>query len=511
MGCLPLFQRKKTERDVTKMNYKSTRGSSAVTASAAIVKGLAPDGGLYVPEVFPHLESADAYTGLTYKERAKKVLSLFLKDFTPEEVEHCVNSAYTVEKFGSDVIAPLYKLNDSAHVLELWHGPTCAFKDMALQILPHLLTVSMRKNGIRDEVAILVATSGDTGKAALEGFRDVDGTRVLVFFPRDGVSNIQRKQMVTQEGKNVGVAAVEGNFDDAQNGVKSIFTDEAYSAFLKENGIVLSSANSINWGRLVPQIVYYVSAWITMSERGELQKDESFNVVVPTGNFGNILAAYYAKKMGVPISRLICASNANDVLTEFINTGVYNRKRDFHLTISPSMDILISSNLERFLYDISGGDAGKVTGWMDSLKKDGCYQVDEKTLSEMQKILWAGSCDDEKTLETIRDTYEKHDYLADTHTAVALRVYEDYVKKTGDTAKTVIASTASPYKFGQSVLGALGGDVPADDFEILSEIEKKSGLPIPSALGELRHKPERFTMTCPPDKMRDAVKTLLEI
>lgn len=493
------------------MNYKSTRGSAAVSASAAIVKGLAPDGGLYVPETFPTLEGAEAFLGLSYRERAKKVLSLFLKDFTPEEVERCVNAAYTAEKFGSDEIAPLYKLNDTTHILELWHGPTCAFKDMALQILPHLLTVSMRKNGIRDEVAILVATSGDTGKAALEGFRDVDGTRVLVFFPRDGVSNIQRKQMVTQEGKNVGVAAVEGNFDDAQNGVKSIFTDAEYGAFLKENGIVLSSANSINWGRLVPQIVYYVSAWITMTERGELQKDESFNVVVPTGNFGNILAAYYAKKMGVPIARLICASNANDVLTEFINTGLYNRKRDFHLTISPSMDILISSNLERFLYDISGGNTEKVSDWMESLKKDGSYKVDGDTLSEMQKHLWAGSCDDEETLKTIRDIHEKYGYLTDTHTAVAVRVYEDYVKKTGDTTKTVIASTASPYKFGKSVLGALGGEVPADDFEILAAIEEKSGLAVPAALGELRNKAERFSMTCPPDKMREAVKKLLEI
>ncbi|MBE7024992.1 MAG: threonine synthase [Ruminococcaceae bacterium] len=493
------------------MNYKSTRGSAAVSASAAIVKGLAPDGGLYVPELFPTLGDAKSFIGLSYKERAKKVLSAFLRDFTPEEVEHCVNAAYTAEKFGSEEIAPLCRINESTHILELWHGPTCAFKDMALQILPHLLTVSMRKNGIEDEVAILVATSGDTGKAALEGFRDVDGTRVLVFFPRDGVSNIQRKQMVTQEGNNVGVAAVEGNFDDAQNGVKAIFTDAEYGAFLHENGIVLSSANSINWGRLVPQIVYYVSAWVSMTEKGELLEGEHFNVVVPTGNFGNILAAYYAKKMGVPIARLICASNANDVLTEFIHTGVYNRKRDFHLTISPSMDILISSNLERFLYDISDENAEKVTAWMESLKTEGGYRVDSETLVKMQDILWAGSCDDQATLSTIRETYEKYGYLADTHTAVALRVYEDYVKKTGDATKTVVASTASPYKFGQSVLGAIADSVPADDFEILSAIERKSGLPVPSALGELRNKPDRFSMTCPPDKMRDAVNTLLGI
>jgi len=491
------------------MNYKSTRGSAAVTASAAIVKGLAPDGGLYVPESFPAMPKAETLIPLSYKERAGVILSAFLKDFTKEEVEACVSAAYTAEKFGSEKIAPLHKLHESAHILELWHGPTCAFKDMALQILPHLLTVSMRKNGIQDEVCILVATSGDTGKAALEGFRDVDGTRVLVFYPRDGVSNIQKKQMITQEGKNVGVAAVEGNFDDAQNGVKAIFTDEAYNTFLKENGIVLSSANSINWGRLAPQIVYYISAWVTMVEKGELKEGETFNVVVPTGNFGNILAAYYAKKMGLPIARLICASNANDVLTEFINTGRYNRKRDFHLTISPSMDILISSNLERFLYDISGENAEKVTAWMDALKKDGAYAIDGETLANMQDTLWAGSCDDSETLATIRETYEQYGYFADTHTAVALRVYENYVKETGDTKKTVIASTASPYKFGQSVLEAIGSNVPADDFAVLSEIENKSGLPIPKALGELRNKPERFNKTCAPDKMREMVKDLL--
>ncbi len=493
------------------MNYKSTRGSAAVTASEAIVKGLAPDGGLYVPEDFPAIADAETLMPLSYKERARAVLSAFLTDFSAEEVQSCVEAAYTAEKFGSEKIAPLYKLTESAHILELWHGPTCAFKDMALQILPHLLTVSMRKNGIEDEVCILVATSGDTGKAALEGFKDVEGTRVLVFYPRDGVSAIQKKQMITQEGKNVGVSAVLGNFDDAQNGVKAIFTDADYNAFLKENGIVLSSANSINWGRLVPQIVYYVSAWAGMRETGELGEDENFNVVVPTGNFGNILAAYYAKKMGVPIARLICASNANNVLTEFIRTGHYNRKRDFHLTISPSMDILISSNLERFLYDISGESAEKVSAWMQALKEEGGYQVDEETLSKMQAILYAGSCDDAETQAVIRKTYEEHAYLPDTHTAVALGVYEKYVVETGDKTKTVIAATASPYKFGRSVLGALGDAVPEDDFAILSEIERKSGLEIPEALGSLRNKPERFTDSCAPSEMREAVRALLKL
>ncbi len=493
------------------MMYKSTRGAAAVSASAAIVKGLAPDGGLYVPEAFPRLPEVETLIPLSYKERANVILSAFLSDFTPEEVEASVSAAYTAEKFESDTIAPLTKLSDTAHILELWHGPTCAFKDMALQILPHLLTVSMRKNGISDEVAILVATSGDTGKAALEGFRDVEGTRVLVFFPRDGVSNIQKFQMVTQEGANVGVMAVQGNFDDAQNGVKAIFTDAEYNAFLKENNIVLSSANSINWGRLVPQIVYYVSSWVTLREKGELAEGETFNVVVPTGNFGNILAAYYAKKMGVPVGRLICASNENDVLTEFIRTGRYNRERNFHLTISPSMDILISSNLERFLYDISGEDAENVSAWMQALREEGGYSVDAETLSKMQKLLWAGACNDAETCETIRETYEKYGYLIDTHTAVAVRVYEEYVKETGDTAKTVIASTASPYKFGKSVLGALDEDVPEDDFAILSALFAKSGLPVPEALRSLREKKERFSESCAPDKMREAVKTLLRI
>ena len=493
------------------MKYQSTRGSAAVEASAAIVKGLAPDGGLYVPEAFPQIPQAETLIPLSYKERAKVILSAFLKDFTEEEVQICVERAYTAEKFGSDEIAPMHKLTDKAHVLELWHGPTCAFKDMALQILPHLLTVSMRKNGIQDEVVILVATSGDTGKAALEGFRDVDGTKVLVFFPKDGVSNIQRKQMVTQEGKNVGVAAVCGNFDDAQNGVKAIFTDADFGAFLKENGIVLSSANSINWGRLVPQIVYYVSSYVSLLEKGEIAKGESFNVVVPTGNFGNILAAYYAKKMGVPVGKLICASNANDVLTEFISTGLYNRKRAFHLTASPSMDILISSNLERFLYDITGKDAEKVRTWMEALKTEGSYRVDDATLSQMQEILWAGACDDTKTMETIKNTWETHGYLVDTHTAVALRVYEDYVKATGDDRKTVIASTASPYKFGQSVLGALGEEVPEDDFGVLEKIEAVSGMPVPEALGGLRQKAERFKTETMPENMPETVKMLLDI
>lgn len=491
------------------MKYQSTRGGSIVSASQAIVKGLAPDGGLYVPTSIPVIDDLMALCNLSYQERAVQVLSRFLTDFTAEEVKKCVQSAYTAEKFGSEAIAPLHKLDDYAQVLELWHGPTCAFKDMALQILPHLLITSMRKNGITEEVTILVATSGDTGKAALEGFKDVTGTRIIVFFPENGVSRMQRLQMVTQEGKNVGVAAVRGNFDDAQNGVKSIFTDDSFNRELKERGYVLSSANSINWGRLVPQIVYYLSAWATMVKNGEITPDEKINVTVPTGNFGNILAAYYAGKMGMPLGKLICASNANDVLTDFIRTGEYNRNRAFHLTMSPSMDILISSNLERFLYDMEGQDAESVSAYMQSLKESGKYQIRQETFVKMQDCLWAGSCDDKETLAVIRDTKDKYGYVVDTHTAVALGVYEKYKKVTGDTSKTVIASTASPYKFGKSVLAALGGNTETDDFSMLQEIKEKSGFAIPVSLWELQNKEERFKTVCAPDEMREAVRKML--
>ncbi len=493
------------------MNYQSTRGGDMVSAATAIVKGLAPNGGLYVPEYFPKKIGFDALSNRTYQERAKIILSAFLSDFSDAEIDTCVSRAYKAEKFSSDKIAPLRKLNDSLHILELFHGPTCAFKDMALQILPHFLTTAMKKNGIREEVTILVATSGDTGKAALEGFKDVPGTRILVFFPRDGVSRMQRLQMVTQEGENVGVCAVDGNFDDAQNGVKSIFTDDAYNAFLKENGIVLSSANSINWGRLVPQIVYYMSSWATMVDNGDISPNEEINIVVPTGNFGNILAAYYAGKLGVPIGKLICASNANDVLCDFIRTGVYNRNRSFKTTISPSMDILISSNLERFLYDITGKDTDKIKDYMQRLSTEGQYSVDHETLSKMQEILWAGSCDDAITTKTIQKTFDKYGYVADPHTAVALYVYEEYVKETGDDRKTILASTASPYKFGKSVLNAIGCNDIDDDFAVLDAIQEKSGMPIPASLSALQTKNERFSDACAPSAMRDMIQSLLAL
>lgn len=495
------------------MNYKSTRSAGGKFSSAeAIVKGLSQDGGLFVPCEFPKItkEEIGVIAGQNYRARAKLILGRFLTDFSEEEVENCVDKAYTCEKFGSEDTAKMHKLSDDKFVLELWHGPTCAFKDMALQILPHLLTVSAKKTKLPYEIAILVATSGDTGKAALEGFKDVDGTKIIVFYPVDGVSNIQKLQMITQEGGNVGVAAVVGNFDDAQSGVKAIFTDEDYGKMLLQNGIVLSSANSINWGRLVPQIVYYFSAYADLIKNGEIENGEQINIVVPTGNFGNILAAYYAKKMGLPVYKLICASNSNNVLTDFINTGVYNKKRKFHTTISPSMDILISSNLERFLYDITGEDNEVVSKWMSDLAKDGEYKVCEKTLQSIKEILWAGCCDDKQTKVSILETYEKYGYVTDTHTAVAVDVCSQYREQTGDNRKAVIASTASPYKFGESVLMALGEEIPQDEFKVIDLLNKKSGLPVPKALASLREKEIRFKETFAPADMPQAVEKFLK-
>lgn len=500
-----------------KMKYNSTRNNDVKVASAeAIAKGLSPDGGLFVPEEFPHISEADikSMAEMSYKKRAEFILGKYLTDFTPEELHECVSGAYGAEKFGGEDTAPLHKLCDSAHILELWHGPTCAFKDMALQILPHLLTRSAKKAGIKEDVAILVATSGDTGKAALDGFRDVDGTKIIVFFPADGVSRIQKLQMVTQDGKNVYVSAVHGNFDDAQNGVKRIFTDTEFAAFLKENNIVLSSANSINWGRLVPQIVYYFSAYADLLKNGEISAGDEINIVVPTGNFGNILAAYYAKQMGLPVKKLICASNSNNVLTDFIKTGVYDRNRKFMTTISPSMDILISSNLERFLYDISGRDDARVKGFMESLKNDGKYDIGAELLSEMTEIMSAGCCNDADTCKTIGETFKKYGYTLDTHTAVAVNVYENYVKETGDNTKTVIASTASPYKFSASVVSAiLGEDALSglDEFGIIDKLFEISKLPVPDSLAQLKNKEIRFKEVCEPMDMKEQVKSLLGI
>ncbi len=490
------------------MMYCSTRHKAKeVTAAQAIVQGLSDDGGLFVPEEFPKIsqETLAELSKKDYLERAVAVLSLFLTDFTPEEVEHCVRSAYAEGKFDSKDIAPLCEVSDGAYLLELWHGPTCAFKDMALQLLPYLLTTSMKKVVPGKRIAILVATSGDTGKAALEGFKDVPGTDIMVFYPEDGVSPMQKRQMATQEGNNVAVFAIRGNFDDAQTGVKKIFTDHALAEKLAEQGISFSSANSINWGRLVPQIVYYVSSYCELLRRGDITMGETVNVAVPTGNFGNILAAYYAKQMGVPIGKLICASNRNNVLTDFIRTGTYDRNRDFYTTLSPSMDILISSNLERLLFHLSDEDDAAVRGWFDALSKDGKYTVSDKVKAAIDETFYAGCCDDDETRQTIHNTFAEHHYLCDTHTAVAVKVYDEYRKATGDTTKTLIASTASPYKFSASVLPAVATPESDDEFLQLEQLEKVSGVTAPKQLSTLKNKPVRFTTAVEVDEMPKVV------
>lgn len=499
------------------MYYQSTRNKKICqTSAAAIKKGLSDEGGLFVPDSIPKvdLDEIASFADMDYRRRAKAILSKFLTDFTKEEIETCVNSAYTKEKFETDDIAPVYKLNDKVYFLELWHGPTCAFKDMALQILPHLLTTSMKKTNETDEVVILVATSGDTGKAALEGFRDVDGTRIIVFYPNNGVSEIQKLQMITQEGDNVGVCAVEGNFDDAQNGVKRIFTDEEYKSLLAANKFKLSSANSINWGRLVPQIVYYFSAYADMLKLGEIKIGDKINIVVPTGNFGNILAGYYAYCMGLPVNRFICASNKNNVLTDFINTGKYNKNREFFTTISPSMDILISSNLERFLYHISERDDKFVADVMQKLQTEGEYSVPKNIFDKISEIFSADFADENETMSAIKACNDEYGYVIDTHTAVAKAVLDKYVQKTGDTTKTVIASTASPFKFNQSVMIALAGSgavLGKDEFSLLEELSQKSGMKIPKSLAELKTKPKLFDSVCEKQEMINTVSDFLQI
>lgn len=498
------------------MNYNSTRNKEIRCESAYAIKtGISSDGGLFVPECIPYI-SADfiaELSQLSYRERASKVLGLYLSDFSAEELDDCTKNAYTAEKFGSDTIAPVYKLDESRHILELWHGPTCSFKDMALQILPHLLTKSIKKTGEDKKVVILVATSGDTGKAALEGFRDVEGTGIIVFYPNNGVSKIQQLQMATQEGNNVGVVAVNGNFDDAQTGVKKIFTDENYKAELGENGVMLSSANSINWGRLAPQIVYYFSAYCDMINSGEINNGDDINIVVPTGNFGNILAAYYAKMMGLPVNKLICASNSNNVLTEFIRTGIYDRNRKFFTTISPSMDILISSNLERLLYHISGCDDKLVAEYMSKLSSDGKYTVSDSIMNQISDLFFADFCDDYETQETIAAINKEFGYTPDTHTAVAINVYDKYVKATEDNRKTVIASTANPFKFNESVINAIAGEGASeglDEFALLDKLCELSKMEIPASLGELKTKKVRFTTVCNKEDMKEETNKFLK-
>lgn len=492
--------------------YKSTRGGEeAVTASRAILQGLAKDGGLFVPNEIPKLPLTMAQmAGMSYQETAYEVMKLFLTDFTEEELKHCIASAYD-EKFDTDVIAPLAKVDD-AYYLELFHGATIAFKDMALSILPHLMTTAAKKNEITNEIVILTATSGDTGKAALAGFADVPGTKIIVFYPKNGVSPVQEKQMVTQKGDNTFVVGIKGNFDDAQSGVKAIFGDKILERDLAEAGFQFSSANSINIGRLVPQIVYYVYAYAKMLEGGELAEGEKMNVVVPTGNFGNILAAYYAKQMGVPIDRLICASNDNKVLYDFFRTGEYDRNRPFILTTSPSMDILISSNLERLLYRIAGEDAEKDVQFMEALSKEGKYTITPGMREQLEDFRGYYATEEEAA-KVISDVYEDTGYVMDTHTAVAACAYKKYVEETKDETKTVIASTASPYKFTRSVMEAIDAEKydTMTDFELIDELCRISGVEVPRAIEEIRTAPVRHRTVCEVKDMRKTVKEFLGV
>lgn len=495
------------------MYYVSTRDHSLqYTPAQAIAQGLSRDGGLFLPVSIPKLPEGalKKMTGMTYQQRAQYIMSLYLEDFTAEELGQFAEKAYGPDKFDTPAVAPLKKVDDGTYCLELWHGPTCAFKDMALQMLPYLLTASLKKNQEEKTVCILVATSGDTGKAALEGFKDVDHTKIMVFYPKDGVSDIQQLQMATQEGANVGVSAVVGNFDDAQTGVKTLFSDESLREELAQRGYFLSSANSINWGRVLPQIVYYISAYCDLLAQGAVAEGEPVNFCVPTGNFGNILSAFYAKEMGLPIGRLLCASNSNNVLTDFIATGKYDRNRPFYNTVSPSMDILISSNLERLLYLLSGGDDKLVAGYMKELSDTGCYQVSEEMRKKIQSVFVGGFSSEAETEATIGKMMDEHKYLIDTHTAVAFHVLEQYRKETGDQTKTVVASTASPFKFCDAVLDALNVTDKATGTALLDQLAEVSGMPAPQPLATLKDKQVRFTSWTEKEQMRAVVTDFLK-
>ncbi len=487
------------------MPFISTRGAEMVSAPEAIVRGIAPDGGLYAPLSLPRLSREDfaALAALDYPARAARVLSLLLDGFDEAELLEMTRAAYA--RFDDPQVAPVRAMKDRRYILELFHGPTLAFKDMALQMLPWLMTASARKQGENREIAILTATSGDTGKAALEGFQDVPGTSVTVFYPLGGVSAVQEKQMVTSQGKNVHVSAVRGNFDDAQTGVKALFADPDFIARMNALGKTLSSANSINLGRLAPQVAYYLSACADLLAQGKITWEEGLNICVPTGNFGNILAAWYARRMGAPIARLICASNKNDVLADFIRTGVYDRRREFHKTISPSMDILISSNLERFLLEICQGDCGQVARWMRQLSQDGVYEIGSERLKSMQAVFSGGSADDVRTAAAIEKAWREEKYLLDPHTAVAACVAEDYRRDTQDDRPLLIVSTASPYKFAADVAAALHLPPAGDAFDAAAALERETGVPAPEQVARLREMPVLHHRICDKDKMGKAV------
>ena len=491
--------------------YKSTRNAEkTVTASEAILKGLADDGGLFVPVSIPKLDvTLNELKDMTYQETAYAVMKQFITDFTEEELKNCIAKAYDA-KFDTEEIAPLVKV-DGTYYLELFHGATIAFKDMALSILPHLLTTSAKKNNVKNEIVILTATSGDTGKAALSGFADVEGTRIIVFYPKNGVSKVQELQMVTQKGDNTSVVAIHGNFDCAQSGVKAIFENKELAKELDQAGFQFSSANSINIGRLVPQIVYYVYAYAKLLQNEEITEGEAINVVVPTGNFGNILAAYFAKQMGIPIDKLICASNENKVLFDFFQTGVYDKNREFILTNSPSMDILISSNLERLIYIIAGEDAKKNSELMQALKSAGVYELTEEMKANLEDFA-AGYATEAEVRETIAEVYKKTGYVIDTHTAVAAKVCKAYQEASKDEKKTVIASTASPYKFARSVMTSIDNKYEAlEEFDLIDSLEVISNVDIPNAVEEIRNAEILHTRECDADKMEETVKAILGV
>ena len=491
--------------------YKSTRSTEGtLKASEAILKGLADDGGLFVPLEIPALDvTVEELSKMTYQQVAYEVMKLYFTDFTEEELKNCINNAYD-SKFDTEEIAPLAEV-EGTYFLELFHGKTIAFKDMALSILPHLLTTSAKKNGVKNEIVILTATSGDTGKAAMAGFADVEGTRIIVFYPKNGVSKVQELQMRTQKGANVDVVAIHGNFDNAQSGVKQMFEDQELAKELADKGYQFSSANSINIGRLVPQVAYYVYAYTKLLANGEIKDGEKINVVVPTGNFGNILAAYYAKNLGVPIAKLICASNDNKVLYDFFQTGTYDKNREFVLTTSPSMDILISSNLERLIYLICGEDSEKTKELMEELKTTGKYTITPEMKEKLADFA-AGYSTEEETAESIHDTYQKTGYVMDTHTAVAAHVCGQYRAKSGDQTKCVIASTASPYKFVKSVMSAIDAEnANADEFDLLPKLQEVSGVPMPQAIKDILDAKVLHDLECDADKMKDTVKGILGV
>lgn len=500
------------------MKYISTRGNhERINAAEAIRLGMVPAGGLFIPEEIPNFNWQEIVDmkDASYQKIAYQVLKKFLTDYTEDELWEVINAAYNKDNFSAPEIAPLTKLSDNTYILELWHGPTAAFKDMALQLMPYLLVKAIEKGNIDREIVILVATSGDTGKAALEGFKDVPGIEIIVFYPNDGVSKIQEAQMLTTGGDNTSVIAVNGNFDDCQNAVKEVFGDQKFNHLINQNGYQFSSANSINWGRLVPQIIYYFAVYACLLRDKEIEAGEEINISVPTGNFGNILSGYYAYKMGLPVNKFICASNDNKILTDFLNTGVYDINRDFKKTISPSMDILISSNLERFLFEMTGHDAEKINKWYDQLQSEGRFKIDEKTRLKINKIFAGEYAVEKETMETINEIFNEYDYTVDPHTAVGVKAYQKYSKNVNEQISTVIDSTANPYKFGKAVLEALQGNsekvsfVGEDEFKIIKKLNGITGKDVHRALLNLDQKEVRHDRSCVSSEIRTEIKDVL--